>query len=82
MADLRFTWDPAKAEATIKQLDKVLPASWSRGNPVDVLTRYSGQEFRKAIAANPLDAVEAEILADGSTRYIERVHRSAIARPA
>ena len=35
----------------VEQLDKVLPAAWSRANPIDIIGDASGQRFTDALAA-------------------------------
>jgi len=37
--------------ATVEQLDKVLPATWSRGNPVDIIGDAPGERYGEALAA-------------------------------
>ena len=37
------------APETIEQLDTVLPATWSRGNPVDIIGDASAERYEKAI---------------------------------
>jgi acetyltransferase len=37
--------------ATIEQLDKVLPATWSHGNPVDIIGDAPGDRYAQALAA-------------------------------
>ena len=39
------------AETTIGALDKVLPATWSRGNPVDVIGDAPPERYREALVA-------------------------------
>ena len=38
-------------ETTITELDKVLPAAWSRGNPVDVLGDADASKYKAAVEA-------------------------------
>lgn len=40
------------SEETIKKLDQLLPASWSRGNPIDVLGDARAREYEAAIEAS------------------------------
>ncbi|WP_376696340.1 bifunctional acetate--CoA ligase family protein/GNAT family N-acetyltransferase [Wenzhouxiangella sp. EGI_FJ10305] len=48
-------------EATVEQLDGVLPRNWSRGNPVDIIGDASGERYGKAleilVGADEVDAV-------------------------
>jgi acetyltransferase len=37
--------------ATVAALDEVLPATWSRGNPVDIIGDASGERYAKALLA-------------------------------
>ncbi len=39
------------SDETIAALDAVLPATWSRGNPVDIIGDASGERYHKALAA-------------------------------
>lgn len=49
--------------ATIKRLDEFLPASWSRGNPVDVLGDAAPERFAQAVQVVLADAqVDAALL--------------------
>ena len=41
----------ALAPETIARLDAVLPATWSRGNPVDIIGDASGKRYADALAA-------------------------------
>jgi acetyltransferase len=42
---------PELDEATVKKLDKILPAAWSRGNPVDILGDAPPERYKDAILA-------------------------------
>ncbi len=42
---------PDLDEKTIKKLDKILPAAWSRGNPVDILGDSPPERYKDAILA-------------------------------
>lgn len=48
-------------EATIAQLDEVLPATWSRGNPIDIIGDAGGDRYADALRvllnASEVDAV-------------------------
>ena len=39
------------SEETITELNRVLPATWSRGNPVDIIGDASGKRYAEALAA-------------------------------
>ena len=43
------------SEASIARLDAVMPKSWSRGNPVDILGDASGQRYGSALEAVAAD---------------------------
>ncbi|MFX1508762.1 MAG: bifunctional acetate--CoA ligase family protein/GNAT family N-acetyltransferase [Promethearchaeota archaeon] len=38
------------SEATIKELDKILPPFWSRGNPIDILGDADAQRYRETMS--------------------------------
>ncbi len=49
------------SESTLKKLDQVLPASWSKGNPVDIIGDATGQRYAEALNIL-LNAPEIETL--------------------
>lgn len=50
------------SEETIDRLNRVLPAIWSRGNPVDIIGDASGKRYAEALAALIGDAAADAIL--------------------
>ncbi|TAL03245.1 MAG: GNAT family N-acetyltransferase [Rhodospirillaceae bacterium] len=50
------------SEDTIARLDKVLPAAWSRGNPVDIIGDATGTRYVEAITAVSADSNADAIL--------------------
>ncbi len=38
------------SEETIAELNRVLPATWSHGNPVDIIGDASGKRYAEAVA--------------------------------
>jgi len=59
------------SEATLEQLDRTLPPSWSHGNPVDVLGDATPERFAQAleiVAADPgVDAILATLTPQAMT---------------
>jgi acetyltransferase len=66
---------PDLDEGTIKKLDKVLPAAWSRGNPVDLLGDAAPERYKDAILAcqegDQCDAVIAMFTPQAMSRPTE-----------
>lgn len=51
------------SDATMQKLDEVLPATWSKGNPVDIIGDAPGSRYASAMAAVLADpAVDATIV--------------------
>lgn len=42
---------PTLAPQTLERLDKVLPPTWSRGNPIDIIGDADARRYRAAVAA-------------------------------
>jgi len=66
------------SENTVRQLDEVLPPSWSHGNPVDVLGDANAETYRKALEAcladENVDGVLSILTTQAVTRPTETAH--------
>ena len=76
---------------TLSGLDKILPAAWSKGNPVDILSDGTADQFRAAVHACLYDAnVDAVLViltaqnatdADAVARYVVSESKAVYAKP-
>ncbi|UCH84093.1 MAG: bifunctional acetate--CoA ligase family protein/GNAT family N-acetyltransferase [Candidatus Latescibacterota bacterium] len=66
---------PDLDDKTMKKLDKVLPAAWSHGNPVDILGDAPPERYRDAVLAiqksDEIDAVLTMLTPQAMTRPTE-----------
>ena len=73
---------PALGDATLEELDRVLPAGWSRGNPVDIIGDAPAGRYVETLAALGRDGgADAILFAHAPTAIVSSEEIARVCAP-